>query len=189
MSANAQPVVHSLSATNAFAVAALQVIRRNGALVAFDADKIAVALSKAFLAVEGSQSAVSSRIRELVARLTQTVVHSLTRRMPDGGTVHIEDIQDQVELALMRSGEHDVARAYVLYRERRAAERAEQSARLAEVQGVPQLHVTIDGERRPLDVAALLKTCESACAGLGDEVSPKTILQQALKNLRRRGAD
>jgi ribonucleoside-diphosphate reductase alpha chain len=116
--------VQSLSAANEFALAALQVIRRNGALVAFDADKIAVALTKAFLAVEGSQSSVSSRVREIVARLTQTVVRSLTRRSPDGGTVHIEDIQDQVELALMRSGEHDVARAYVLYRERRSAERA-----------------------------------------------------------------
>ena len=171
--------VNAFSADNDFAVAALQVIRRNGALVAFDADKIAVALTKAFLAVEGSQSAVSSRVREVVARLTQTVVRSLTRRSPDGGTVHIEDIQDQVELALMRSGEHDVARAYVLYRERRSAERASQ----AEVAGAPLLHVLVDGQRRPLDVAALLKTCEAACTGLGDGVSARTILDQALKNL------
>jgi ribonucleoside-diphosphate reductase alpha chain len=98
-----QSNVLSLSTGSEIAVAALQVIRRNGAVVAFDADKIAVALTKAFLAVEGSQSAVSSRVRDVVAHLTQAVVRSLTRRMPDGGTVHIEDIQDQVELALMRS--------------------------------------------------------------------------------------
>jgi len=171
--------VLSLSADSDIAAAALQVIRRNGAVVAFDADKIAVALTKAFLAVEGSQSAVSSRVRDVVAHLTQAVVRSLSRRMPDGGTVHIEDIQDQVELALMRSGEHDVARTYVLYRERRSAERAAH----ADVAGVPALQVMVDGERRPLDVAALLKTCEAACAGLGDGVSARTILDQALKNL------
>ncbi|WP_306603476.1 ribonucleoside-diphosphate reductase subunit alpha [Azonexus sp.] len=180
MSPTAQSVVHVHSAANEFAVAALQVIRRNGALVAFDADKIAVALSKAFLAVEGSQSAVSSRIREVVARLTQTVVRSLTRRMPDGGTVHIEDIQDQVELALMRAGEHDVARAYVLYRERRAAERA--ASHIEEI-SVAELHVLDDGVRKPLDRALLLKNCEAACAGLGERVSPRTIFEHALRNL------
>ena len=161
-----QSNIHALSASSEYAVAALQVIRRNGAVVPFHADKIAVALTKAFLAVEGSQSAVSSRVREVVARLTDAVVRSLTRRLPDGGTVQIEDIQDQVELALMRSGEHDVARAYVLYRERRAAERAT----LAVAQGAPALHVTVDGERRPLDAGMLLQTCEAACAGLGDVV-------------------
>ncbi|MFZ2334551.1 MAG: ribonucleoside-diphosphate reductase subunit alpha, partial [Sideroxyarcus sp.] len=172
--------VQSLSAVNAFAVAALQVIRRNGALVAFDADKIAVALSKAFLAVEGSQSAVSSRLREVVGRLTQTVVNSLTRRLPDGGTVHIEDIQDQVELALMRAGEHDVARAYVLYRERRAGERA---ASHGDEPAVIELHVLDNGVRQPLDRALLLKNCEAACFGLGEVVSGKTIFESALKNL------
>ena len=99
-------------ALSAHSVAALQVIRRNGAVVEFHAEKISVALTKAFLAVEGSQSAVSSRVREVVARLTDTVVRSLTRRLPDGGRVHIEDVQDQVELALMRAGEPDVAVSY-----------------------------------------------------------------------------
>ena len=176
MSAN---VLARLSDLSAHSTAALQVIRRNGAVVGFNAEKISVAMTKAFLAVEGSQSAVSSRVREVVAQLTEAVVRSLTRRLPDGGTVHIEDIQDQVELALMRSGEHDVARAYVLYRERRSAERAT----LAEVQGVPQLHVTVDGERGPLDVAALLRRCEAACAGLGEQVSARSILDHALRNL------
>jgi len=172
--------VQSLSAANQFAVAALQVIRRNGSLVAFDADKIAVALSKAFLAVEGSQSSVSSRLRELVGRLTQTVINSLTRRSPDGGTVHIEDIQDQVELALMRAGEHDVARAYVLYRERRAAERA---ASQLEAVSAAELHVLDNGVRLPLDRGLLLKNCEAACFGLGDRVSAQAIFDSTLKNL------
>ncbi len=162
-----------------FSLTAFQVVRRNGEVVAFQPDKISIALTKAFLAVEGEHCAVSSRLRDLVAQLTQTVIRSLTRRLPDGGMVHIEDIQDQVELALMRAGEHDVARAYVLYRERRAAER-----------GVPQqageealLHVVMDGVRRPLDRGALLKMCEAACDGLNKDVSAQTILDHTLKNL------
>ncbi len=171
--------VLSLSTGSEIAAAALQVIRRNGAVVAFDADKIAVALTKAFLAVEGSQSAVSSRVRDVVAHLTQAVVRSLTRRMPDGGTVHIEDIQDQVELALMRSGEHDVARAYVLYRERRASERS-----VAEpLAGVPLIHVVDGGQRRPLDRAELAGLCADACAGLGAAVDAERVLASAIRNL------
>ena len=101
-----------------------KVIRRNGAVVSFEPGKISVALTKAFIAVDGGQGAASVRVREVVAGLTNDVVNALLRRQPDGGTFHIEDIQDQVELALMRSGEHDVARAYVLYREERTRERA-----------------------------------------------------------------
>ncbi len=171
--------VLSLSTGSEIAAAALQVIRRNGAVVTFDADKIAVALTKAFLAVEGSQSAVSSRVRDVVAHLTQAVIRSLTRRLPDGGTVHIEDIQDQVELALMRSGEHDVARAYVLYRERRASERS-----VAEpLAGAPLIHVLDGSQRRPLDRAELAGLCSDACAGLGDAVDAERVLDSAIRNL------
>ena len=41
------------------------------------------------------------------------------RRLHSGGTIHIEEIQDQVELELMRAGEYKVAKGYVLYREER----------------------------------------------------------------------
>jgi ribonucleoside-diphosphate reductase alpha chain len=97
-----------------------KIIRRNGAVVAFEPAKISIAMTKAFLAVNGGQGAASARVREQVAVLTASVVNALVRRLPHGGTFHIEDIQDQVELALMRSAEHDVARAYVLYREKRS---------------------------------------------------------------------
>ena len=97
-----------------------KIIRRNGSVVGFEPAKISIAMTKAFIAVNGGQGAASARVRELVARLTDDVVNALIRRQPSGGTFHIEDIQDQVELALMRSGEHDEARAYVLYREDRA---------------------------------------------------------------------
>ena len=100
-----------------------KVIRRNGSVVSFEPSKIAVAVTKAFLAVNGGQGAASARVRELVEQLTQNVVRALVRSRPNGGTFHIEDIQDQVELALMRGGDHDVARAYVLYREKRTQAR------------------------------------------------------------------
>ncbi|MHB1301840.1 MAG: ATP cone domain-containing protein, partial [Burkholderiales bacterium] len=129
-----------------------KLIRRNGAVVAFEPSKIMVALTKAFIAVNGGQGAASARVREIVAQLTDNVVNALVRRQPHGGTFHIEDVQDQVELALMRSGEHDVARAYVLYREERARERAKHAASDA---SAPVLHALDRGERVPLDIAHL----------------------------------
>src|SRR5687767_3259379 len=124
-----------------------KIIRRNGAVVGFEPAKITVAMSKAFLAVNGSQGAASARIRELVAGLTGAVVSALMRRQPQGGTFHIEDIQDQVELALMRSGEHDVARAYVLYREERAKARSQEKVSSQK----NEIHVVENGARKPLD--------------------------------------
>jgi ribonucleoside-diphosphate reductase alpha chain len=159
-----------------------KIIRRNGAVVGFEPGKISVAVTKAFLAVEGGQSAASARIRELVAGLTDAVVGALVRRQPAGGTFHIEDVQDQVELALMRSGEHEVARAYVLYREKRAEARAHEAAQKKPVPP-PQLHTVEDGVRRPLDLARLGELIASACESLGEVVDSKLILAETLKNI------
>jgi ribonucleoside-diphosphate reductase alpha chain len=160
-----------------------KVIRRNGAVVGFEPSKIAVAMTKAFLAVNGSQGAASARVRELVGGLTEAVVRALIRRQPQGGTFHIEDIQDQVELALMRSGEHDVARAYVLYREERSKARAqEKSAREAQAGGVP-VNVVESGERRPLDLEALKRLLTSACVGLEGSAAADVILDATLRDL------
>ncbi|HET7201678.1 MAG TPA: ribonucleoside-diphosphate reductase subunit alpha, partial [Burkholderiales bacterium] len=159
-----------------------KVIRRNGAVVGFEPGKISVAVTKAFLAVEGGQSAASARTRELVAGLTDAVVGALARRQPAGGTFHIEDIQDQVELALMRSGAHEVARAYVLYREKRAEARAQEAAQRKKTTQ-PQLHVVENGAARPLDLARLNDLIVSACDSLGEAVDPGLILGETLKNL------
>jgi len=160
-----------------------RVVRRNGAVVGFEPAKISVAMTKAFLAVNGGQGAASARIREIVGRLTGAVVEALVRRRPQGGTFHIEDIQDQVELALMRSGEHDVARAYVLYREKRAQARAQEAAQRRAPTAQPVLHTVENGERRPLDLARLTALVESACAGLGEGARAEPILKETLKNL------
>ena len=158
-----------------------KVIRRNGSVVSFEPSKIAIAVTKAFLAVNGGQGAASARVRELVEQLTQSVVRALVRSRPNGGTFHIEDIQDQVELALMRGGEHNVARAYVLYREKRNQERGhapEES--LAPSAG---LNVVDNGVTRPLDLPALRALIASACDNLGDAVSPEPIVAETVKNL------
>ena len=160
------------------AYAEYKVIRRNGAVVGFEPAKISVAMTKAFLAVNGAQGAASARIRELVAGLTDAAVGALMRRQPQGGTFHIEDIQDQVELALMRSGEHDVARAYVLYREERAKVRAQE--RSAKSEG--GIHIVEGGQRRPLDRGRLARLVESACEGLPD-ASAQAILESTLRDL------
>lgn len=162
-----------------------KVIRRNGAVVGFEPSKIAIAVTKAFLAVNGGQGAASARVRELVEQLTQNVVRALMRSRPNGGTFHIEDIQDQVELALMREGEHNVARAYVLYREKRAQERAHavEAAPEAAAPDMPVLHVTDNGVSRPLDMAALRGVVQAACENLGNEVDAEPILTETIKNL------
>jgi ribonucleoside-diphosphate reductase alpha chain len=159
-----------------------KIIRRNGAVVGFEPSKISIAVTKAFLAVNGGQGAASARVRELVEQLTGNVVNALVRRQPAGGTFHIEDIQDQVELALMRSGEHDVARAYVLYRAKRMEERAQQQAAKA-APDAPQLHVTEDGQRRALDMGQVRDLITSACIGLEKHVDAEAILSETVRNL------
>ena len=160
-----------------------QIIRRNGAVVPFEPDKIAIAMMKAFLAVHGTQGAASASVRETVDGLTQAVVRALVRSRPGGGTFHIEDVQDQVELGLMRGGHHEIARAYVLYRERRAQERAAKQTEAAAKAPEPSLHVTDGGQRMPLDVAQLKALIESACTGLGQDVKAAPIVAETMRNL------
>ncbi len=157
-----------------------KLIRRNGAVVGFEPAKITVAMTKAFLAVNGSQGAASARIRELVVALTAAVIGALMRRQPQGGTFHIEDVQDQVELALMRSGEHDVARAYVLYREERAKARSQEKAH--ERAADAELQVVENGQRKPLQRDALRRLVVAACEGLADAL-PEPILEATLRDL------
>jgi len=158
------------------------IIRRNGAVVGFEPSKIAIAMTKAFLAVNGGQGAASARVRELVEKLTSQVVNALVRNRPSGGTFHIEEIQDQVELALMRSGEHDVARAYVLYREKRAQERA-RSGQQQPAAEKSTLSVNDNGIMRPLDLAKLRTTIVEASQGLPVDIDVEAILSETVKNL------
>ncbi len=158
-----------------------QIIRRNGAVVPFEPNKIAVAMMKAFLAVHGTQGAASASVREMVDVLTQQVIRALMRSRPGGGTFHIEDVQDHAELGLMRGGHHEVARAYVLYRERRTQERAKQVAEVAPA--APVLHALEGGQRVVLDLRHLKTLIETACSGLGADVKADPILAETMRNL------
>jgi ribonucleotide reductase alpha subunit len=159
-----------------------QILRRNGAVVSFEPSKIAVALMKAFLAVHGTQGAASASVRETVDGLTESVVRALLRSRPAGGTFHIEDIQDQVELGLMRGSHHEVARAYVLYRERRSQDRVK-SGQVDVKVAEPELFVTDKGERVPLDVKHLHSLIIAACADLGPDVTAEPVFAETRRNL------
>ncbi|WP_213738879.1 ribonucleoside-diphosphate reductase subunit alpha [Bradyrhizobium sp. dw_411] len=163
----------------------MQIIRRNGTVSPFDAGKISVAMTKAFLAVEGHTAAASRRVHEAVEQLTGEIVGALTRRMGEGRTFHIEDVQDQVELALMRSEHHKVARAYVLYRDERTKQRAEAEAAKAATRPTagPLLHVTLaNGTKVPLDHDRLNLIVGEACAGL-DGTDASAVLAETHRNL------
>jgi ribonucleoside-diphosphate reductase alpha chain len=161
-----------------------RVIRRNGKVTSFDGGKIKVAITKAFLAVEGNHAAASNRVHSLVDQIGNEIVSAVTRRMPSGGAMHIEDIQDHVELSLMRAGEHKVARSYVLYREERKKERALslESQTEPELSG-SALQVTMaDGTKKPLDTERLRKILKEAC----DQVSgtdPEALMEETKRAL------
>jgi ribonucleoside-diphosphate reductase alpha chain len=176
------PVAHDRASTETPTLLAhYQIIRRNGAVVPFEPAKIAVAMMKAFLAVHGTQGAASASVREMVEVLTQGVVRALMRSRPGGGTFHIEDVQDQAELGLMRGGHHEIARAYVLYRERRNQERSQIKEQQAPA--APTLHVIDNGQRVALDLHNLQRLINDSCAGLGADVSPAPIMAETMRNL------
>ena len=155
--------------TSAVEPGTLRVIKRNGSVVDFDRSKIEVAITKAFLAVHTSAAAASSSVQQKVVQLSQNVYDTFSSRMPSGGTIHIEEIQDQVELALMRSEELKVARAYVLYRAERTKLRQEESS-------ISQEEPKLSPSERTETIA------KEACEGLSG-TNAETILKEANKNL------
>ncbi len=166
---------------SAIAPGQLRVIRRNNKIAPYDDNKIAIAMTKAFLAQEGSNAPASNSIHEKVKQLTEQITATFKRRMPNGGTIHIEDIQDQVELLLMRAGEQKIARAYVLYREEHRKARDSKKTTAQTEKDV--LHITLgDGSRVPLDMDSLSFTVNEACAGLEDVTADK-IINDVQRNL------
>ncbi len=181
-------ITATTSATDSISISAtapgqFRVIRRNGKVTAFDSEKISIAMTKAFLAVEGGNAAASNRIHEIVKDLTALVTNALTRRIPDGGTFHIEDVQDQVELALMRGGHQQISRAYVIYREEHARARAKEQLKNEADAPSSSINVTLDdGSIQPLDVKRLHDVVTEACEGLVD-VDTQAILNDTERNL------
>lgn len=173
--------VTNMQSINATEPGVLRVIRRDGRITPYDPERINVAMKKAFIAVEGDNAAQSERIHNISIDLTAKITERLERRWPSGGTVHIETIQDLVELALMRAGEHQVARSYVLYREARRKERLETTT--PEATNTTSIHVVLDdGTRAPLNTEWLSTLAIDACKDLED-VAPTQIIQETLDNL------
>lgn len=159
----------------------LKTIKRNGKLAHYDAEKVKVAITKAFIAVEGSNAATSNRIHEQIEELTRQITQTFKRRLPSGGTIHIEDIQDQVELALMRNSEYKVARAYVLYREERRKARDTDIKQQARDNKNPLITMP-NGELKPLDMARVETIVAEACRDLA-HVKAAPVIKDALRNL------
>lgn len=167
---------------NATTPGEIKVIKRNGKMVVYDESKIKVAITKTFLAVEGGSAAASNRIHETVSRLANQISKTFKRRLPSGGTLHIEDIQDQVELALMRNGEHKVARSYVLYREQHRTIREEERKNRAKKHGDILYVVLPNGAHEPLDKERIKTIVDEACINL-EGVESQPIIDDALRNL------
>ncbi len=159
-----------------------KVVKRAGEQVSFDANKIKVAITKTFLAVEGQSAAGSRRVHEIVDAITEQVVSAVTRRSNVGGLIYIEDIQDRVELALMREGHHKVARAYVLYREKRSEERQS----LEKTEEIPQDEqfavMTANGVARSISYDQVRLDVENACKDLSN-VDSASIYEEMKRNI------
>ncbi len=160
----------------------LHVIKRDGRVTNYDANRIESALKSAFVDVKGAEAAKSSSIKEMTEKLTQFISEKLQKRWPDGGYVHIEAIQDTVELALMHEGLHKVAREYVIYRETRRKERESLQAQQQETAGRIIHTVLDDGSKQLLDIKWLKSMIDSACRHL-DNVSAEPIFDDVLNNL------
>ncbi|AWD32694.1 Ribonucleoside-diphosphate reductase 1 subunit alpha [Candidatus Kinetoplastibacterium sorsogonicusi] len=156
------------------------VIRRDGSLVNFAVNKISIAIKKSFIAIHGNSVENSSSIRKLIENLTYQTINSLLKNKPSGGNFHIEEIQDQVELSLMKSGEHDVARAYVIYREKRNQERKIKNNK--EFNDI-KIYINDNGNKKLLDIYALQSIINEATTDLNCSIDKSSILQETIKNL------
>ena len=167
----------------------LSVVRRDGSIAQFKSEKIFNAIKKAFLAQtkirnnKEKDNEQTSSIHKTIEVLTDKVVAALTRRIADGDMIHIEDIQDQVELALMRDEHHKVARAYVLYREQRAASRYH-TKKLKEQIGVKVSSMMVtkrDGTKEPVSLDKITNRVSVLSTGLS--IDPIVVAQKAIPGL------
>ena len=185
MSDTLDPVMHH-SGVNQIELSAnepgvLKTIKRNGKVVRFDENKIKVAITKAYIAVEGGSAAMSNRIHEQIDEYTQQIIQAFKRRLPTGGSIHIEDIQDQVELVLMRNRQYKVARGYVLYREEHRKVRDQQLQQHAQTSKIPLITMP-NGELVPLDLERMHTIVTEACRNLTN-VSAEPVINDAQRNL------
>ena len=160
----------------------ITVIKRSGETTSFDAEKITAAIAKAYLSVHGNDYH-SQAMQEQIAQVRDAAVKSVCERaLRFDRDIQIEEIQDNVELALMRGGAHKVARAYVTYRDRQAAKR-DAAQQIALQNNPPEYTITkANGEIVKLDHQRTKQCIDDACFGLHD-VDADLIYTETLKTI------
>lgn len=181
-----QQVRKAVDATIELQPGTLYVLRRDDKasnhdpVTEYTQEKIYIALTKAMIAVEGPEASGSTRVHEVANNIAEQITQRLMLNIHHTNLIPIEDIQDQVELALMRAGEQKIARAYVLYREERRKARELANTKASSHQ---QLHIKQDdGRLVPLDMKLLEKRMATACMNL-EHVEAKAIIQDAIRNI------
>ncbi len=164
-----------------FSIDEYHVIRRNGECAPFNPVKIEIAIRKAFIATHGESATQAAHFNDLLSHLMTEIFQQLTKKRPHGGGIVIEDIQDQVEQALMTQGHHPVARRYVLYREERTRERQQQKS---QNESAPEkiLHMMDGQEKKILDEAYLRTLITQARQNLNG-IDVDWLIKDVLRNV------
>jgi ribonucleoside-diphosphate reductase beta chain len=92
--------------------------KRNGEIVSFDMDRIQVAIGKAFDACQADKADVT-----LIAADVWKSLETIQKNREPESILTVETVQDEVEKNLIKYNKYEVAKAYILYREKRAAMR------------------------------------------------------------------
>ena len=159
--------------------------KRDGHLETFNEARIQLALESAFKDELGvsKDGALPRDVQASVAFLANAVAQKALQLAADGKELEVELIQDLVENELMRSGQHAVARSYILYREERKKARILRGPQEVESDG-PSLNMTLpDGSVEPLDVQHVRRKLIRACAGLEDRTDWRELAEETLQNL------
>ncbi|MBF0503529.1 MAG: ribonucleoside-diphosphate reductase subunit alpha [Candidatus Omnitrophica bacterium] len=158
------------------------VIKRDGKVVSFKQEKISSAIAHAMIAQ--NKNVYNEILVEKAHELSGKVVLEITKRWPDGKSVHIEEVQDIVERVIMDAGFHDVARRYIIYREERAKARRNRGHAFKDfsMENVRNLNVKDEsGGEKPIDLDQVRFQFEICCRGLSD-VSLDKLFYEVIKH-------
>ena len=156
--------------------------KRCGDIAEFNEEKILTAIKKAFIANDPNRAQHSEQLQHQLQHYTQHVLQMVESRRNDSQIIEIEQIQDYVEITLMREGEHQVARSYVLYRAQRNEERKQQQEN-TDIQENTAYYVHIDNNQSiELTLEWITTIVKQACSQCNN-VDPLPIVHEAKRNL------
>ncbi|MDO8555978.1 MAG: ribonucleoside-diphosphate reductase subunit alpha, partial [Nanoarchaeota archaeon] len=155
----------------------MQIVKRSGEVVDFDADKIRNVLLKAFKA--NNQELSEETHNEIVYSVVQEVRERFQAFVPN-----VENVQDIVEKKLMEHGYYDIAKGYILYRKERAE--AREQKKLEDLKKLAQKKLMViknNGERESFNEQKLRRTLLYAITGYEHIIDVEVILQQVKEAL------